>query len=90
MLTISSAGRCEHIYLRLPAFSNDKRSVFNKPYKYIYVYLMNIFLSRVSAFEGDTKNLNELYPATSSFVLTRLGLTLKLSEIFGFNRKFKK
>jgi hypothetical protein len=51
---------------------------------------MNIFLSRVSAFEGDTKNLNELYPATSSFVLTRLGLTLKLSEIFGFNRKFKK
>jgi len=41
------------------------------------------FINRINAY------LNERYPATSSFVLTRLGLTLELSDIFGFNRKFR-
>jgi hypothetical protein len=45
----------------------------------IYVYLINIFFS-VSVPLKETQKI---------FRPARLALTLKLSEIFGFNRKFR-
>ena len=54
---------------------------------YVHFFIFNVSVS-VSVLTG-TLILHELISVTSSIFVTRLGLTLKLSEIFGFNRKFR-